>query len=179
MEHSIRIDPITKENEDILRLPNEPFFCEGRVVPMYDGKDWSYEIRMFEPEQVKTECFPDEHYQLDEMGEGFYGLAAYVDGQPAGYALLYSQWNKYLYLDNILVRSQYRRYGVGSRLLEESMKLAAGLEKLGVWLICQDNNLQAMRFYLANGFTLGGMNLPVYEGTGQEGKADLYLYKRL
>ena len=59
------------------------------------------------------------------------------------------------------------------------MKLAAGLEKLGVWLICQDNNLQAMRFYLANGFTLGGMNLPVYEGTGQEGKADLYLYKRL
>ena len=59
------------------------------------------------------------------------------------------------------------------------MKLAAQLGKLGVWLVCQDNNLQAMQFYLANGFQLGGMNLPVYEGTKQEGKADLYLYKKL
>ena len=179
MEHEIQICPITKENEAVLQLPNEPFSCDGRVIPMYDGKNWSYRIEMFGPDQVQTECFPDEHYQLETMGDGFHGLAAYVDGACAGYALLYTQWNQYLYLDNILVQSAYCRYGVGSRLLEESMKLAAQLGKLGVWLVCQDNNLQAMRFYLANGFQLGGMNLPVYEGTKQEGKADLYLYKKL
>ena len=64
-------------------------------------------------------------------------------------------------------------------LLERAMELAEKMDKIGVWLICQDNNLGACQFYFKNGYTLGGMNLPVYDGTKQEGKADLYFYKKI
>ena len=105
--------------------------------------------------------------------------AAYADGKCVGYALLYEHWNRYLYLDNLLVLKDYRRYGVGSMLLKRAMELAEKMDKIGVWLICQDNNLGACQFYFKNGYTLGGMNLPVYDGTKQEGKADLYFYKKI
>ena len=173
----IEIRPITEENEEALALPNDPFLLEGRVTPIFDGKAWSYEITEFPEEEIREDCFPDENYSLANMEKGFHGLAIYVDGVCAGYALLFEHWNKWLYLDNLLISARYRRLGLGSRLMDAALELAASLGKYGVWLICQDNNLQAMRFYLNNGFTLGGMNLRVYEGTGQEGKADLYLYR--
>ena len=171
--------PITKDNEAILTLPNEPFLQEGRVIPIYDGQSWQYRIELFEPDQVTENCFPDEQYHLEDMGERFRGIAAYADGKPAGYAIVYEEWNQWLYIDNLLVTSGYRRAGIGTALMDASLELAEKMQKLGVWLVCQDNNLQAMRFYLQNGFELGGMHLPVYEGTKQEGKADLYLYKRV
>ena len=174
----IEIREITTENKEALKLPNEPFLNEGRLIPIYDGENWSYRIEEFAPEDVTEQCFPPEDYEFDKMEDGFHGLAAYADGKCVGYVLTYVQWNKYLYLDNLLVLKDYRRYGVGSHLLDGAMELAKKLGQLGVWLICQDNNLGACKFYLKNGYTLGGMNLPVYEGTKQEGKADLYLYKR-
>ena len=175
----IEIKEITAETQDALRLPNEPFLNEGKVIPIYDGENWSYRIEKFPLEEITEQCFPDEDYEFEKMGEDFHGLAAYIDGRCVGYAIIYEQWNEYLYLDNLLVLKSYRRYGVGSRLLDAAMELANEQKKLGVWLICQDNNLGACRFYFKNGYTLGGMNLPVYEGTKQAGKADLYLYKKL
>ena len=132
MEHRIEICPITMENAEVLALPNEPFRCEGRLIPLYDGKNWSYRIEMFEAGQVKEECFPDENYQLEEMGEDFCGLAACVDGTYAGYLLAYKQWNRFLYVDNLLVKSEYRRLGVASRLIEECMRLAMEMDQLGI-----------------------------------------------
>ena len=175
---NIEVRPISKENESALALPNEPFPEGGRVVPSFDGENWNYRFEELPPEEINENCFPDENYKFDEMGDKFHGLAAYVDGVCAGYALFYEQWNKWLYLDNLLVLKKYRRTGVASALIEEGMRLSKDLKKLGVWLVCQDNNLGAMKFYLKAGFSLGGMNLPVYEGTRQAGKADLYLYRR-
>ena len=176
---TIEIKEITAANQDALRLPNEPFLNEGKVIPIYDGENWSYRINEFAPEEVTEQCFPNEDYEFEKMGEDFRGLAAYADGKCVGYALLYEQWNRYLYLDNLLVLKDYRRYGVGSILLKRAMELAEKMDKIGVWLICQDNNLGACQFYFKNGYTLGGMNLPVYDGTKQEGKADLYFYKKI
>lgn len=169
---------ITKENESALALPNEPFLNEGRVIPIYDGKSWSYRIEKLPKEEITEQCFPAENYKYEEFGEKFHGIAAYIDDKCVGYALFYEQWNQYLYLDNLLVLKKYRKLGVGTALLNAGMEIAKSIGKLGIWLVCQDNNLQAMMFYFRNGYSLGGMNLPVYDGTCQEGKADLYLYKR-
>lgn len=134
---------------------------------------------MFAPEKITETCFPDENYKLEDLGENYHRIAAYVDGECARFALTKMEWNMWLYLDNLLVLKKFRRAGVGTALIESSMELAKSMGLLGVWLVCQDNNLQAMKFYFRNGFTLGGMNMPVYEGTKQEGKADLYLYRRV
>lgn len=42
----------------------------------------------------------------------------------------------------------------------------------------QANNLTACRFYLKNGFTIGGFNNRVYDGTSPEGNADIYFYRK-
>ena len=49
----------------------------------------------------------------------------------------------------------------------------------GVSTICQDNNLNAALFYLDVGFDIGGLDTRVYDGTKQEGKRDLFLYRTL
>ena len=150
----IEIREITTENKEVLNLPNEPFLNEGRLIPIFDGENWNYRIEEFAPEDVTEQCFPPEDYEFDKMEDGFHGLAAYADGKCVGYVLTYVQWNKYLYLDNLLVLKDYRRYGVGSHLLDGAMELAKKLGMIGVWLICQDNNIGACKFYLKNGYTL-------------------------
>ncbi|MBO4831742.1 MAG: GNAT family N-acetyltransferase [Oscillospiraceae bacterium] len=174
----IEIRPITEENASVLSIPNDPFLCEGRVVPLFDGSTWDHRIERFPESEVREECFPDENYSFDGMGEGFHGLAVYADGVCAGFAVLYEQWNRWLYLDNILISGRYRGMGLGSALVGACIELAVSLDKIGVWAVCQDDNLRAAEFYFMNGFVLGGMDQPVYEGTKQEGKTDIYLYRR-
>lgn len=176
---SIEVRPITAENESALALPNDPFPNGGRVVPLYDGTRFTYRIEECPEDELIVEGFPDENYSLEKLGPDYYGYAAYVDGVCAGFALYRKEWNKWLYLDNLLITAKYRRKGVATALLEEGMKLAAQLGRVGIWTICQDNNLDAFRFYIADGFSLEGMDLSVYEGTKQQGKADLFLFRRL
>ena len=176
METEIR--PITKENESVLALPNDPFLKEGRVIPLFDGRSWDHRIVIYPKDEITEDCFPDENYSFDDMGEGFHGLAVYADGVCAGYALTYERWNRWLYLDNILISGKDRGMGLGSALIDECMELAVSLGKIGVWAVCQDDNLRAAEFYFRNGFVLGGMDERAYEGTKQEGKTDLYLYKK-
>lgn len=175
---AITIRPISKENEVALRLPNDPFLNTGRVIPHYDGKVWSYEIERFTEDKITTDCFPDENYSLEELGGTYHGLAAYIGDECVGFALFEQRWNKYLYLDNLLVPAEHRRSGVGRALVEAGMELAKSLGDIGVWLVCQNNNLPAMEFYIQMGFELGGMDARSYDGTKLEGVTDLHLYRK-
>ena len=47
----------------------------------------------------------------------------------------------------------------------------------GVSLTVQDNNLSACLFYLKAGFRIGGLDTEGYNGTSQEGKADITMYR--
>lgn len=173
----IKIQPITIENKAALKLPNDPFQNTGRMIPMYDGHNWTYEIDNYPLENITEDCFPDENYVYEEMGDDFHGLAAYMDEECVGYAILRTEWNKFLYLDNLLVVGKFRRQGVATALVNEAMQLARDLGKIGLHLVCQDNNLQAMYFYLSMGFEIGGLDTKTYTGTNQANKADIHLYK--
>ena len=62
------------------------------------------------------------------------------------------------------------------------MLIRACLEKAntehmkGIFTIGQDNNLSACLFYINQGFKIGGFDNNVYQGTPQEGKADIVFY---
>ena len=47
---------------------------------------------------------------------------------------------------------------------------------IGLFTQAQDNNLNACLFYLHTGFEIGGFDNHVYNGTSQEGKADIIFY---
>ena len=81
-----------------------------------------------------------------------------------------------MYLYDLKVSQNYRRRGVGAALIEKSMEIARSKNYRGIYAIAQDNNLAACRFYLKNGFEIGGFDDHSYAGSSQEGNADVYFY---
>ena len=62
-------------------------------------------------------------------------------------------------------------------LIEKCMEIAREKNMQGVSLTVQDNNLSACLFYLRVGFRIGGLDTETYNGTSQEGKADIEMYR--
>lgn len=170
------IQLIDKAHAGDINIPNEPFPLYGRMIPSYiDGK-WSYRTVGFPPEEVSEMTFPDENYDYDAMSEDCFFVGAYDGGRCVGLAIWQKPWHKYLYLYDLKVIREYRGRGVASALIRHGRQLAAQLGYRGVYTIGQDNNLNACKFYLKCGFEIGGFDNHVYNGTRQEGKADIYFY---
>ena len=79
-------------------------------------------------------------------------LLARVAGEPAGYAIYFSTFSSFtgragVWLDDLYVRPEFRRRGLGRRLIEAVAKLAA--ERGGVRLewLALDWNERALEFY--------------------------------
>ena len=174
--HSITLRVIDPANERDIRIPNHPFVLFGRLIPRYDGCRWSSTEELF---LEKTQmCFPDEGYRMEAMPDCIF-LGAYAGETCVGLAVLQKSWNKYLYIYDLKVNEVLRGQGIGTMLVQRAESIAADLGYRGVWVVAQDNNLAACRFYLKNGFVLGGLDTQVYRGTAQEGKADVHFYKEI
>lgn len=157
------------------RLPNQPFQLWGRVIPtLQDGK-WSYRVQ--KSNQIGEDCFPDEEYDVTRDDRIFIG--AYFEEQCVGLAVLRKEWYRYLYLDDLKVNADLRGHGIGGILIEAAMEEAKALGLHGVYTICQDTNASACLFYLKHGFTIGGFDNRVYDGTKLDGTGNIIFYREL
>ena len=172
----MEIRRITSENPLDLNLPNEPFSMPGRLIPELKDGGWNWREELFA--NAETMVFPEESYDFEELsGKGIL-LGAYEDGQCIGVAIYQDYWLKYMYLYDLKVSTAARGKGVGTALIEAGMQAAKERGYIGIYTLAQDNNLNACRFYLKAGFQIGGFDNRVYEGTRQEGKADIIFYKK-
>lgn len=161
------------DNEKDLRLPNEPFPMPGRFIPSLQDGAWSWREEIWGT--LQEMCFPDEDYTLEYVKDGF-ALGAYEGDTCVGLAIFKKHWFRYLYLEDLKVSAPYRGTGAGRALIEAGLSMAKEKGYRGIWATCQDNNLNACRFYLACGFTIGGFDNKVYEGTSQAGKGNVEFY---
>ena len=173
----IEIRLIDEAHKGDIRLKNDSFPLYGRMVPSYDGKEWSYTTQNFPPEECGEMTFPDEPYDYEEMAARTFFVGAYEGERCVGLAVLERSFFKYLYLSDLKVASDFRNRGVGRMLIEGCMEIAKEQKMQGVSLTVQDNNLNACLFYLAVGFRIGGLDTETYNGTSQEGKADIEMYR--
>jgi GNAT superfamily N-acetyltransferase len=85
----------------------------------------------------------------------FRALVAEWDGQPAGYALCfdyYSTWaGRGLFLEDLFVREQFRRQGIGKALLAAVARIAVQENCYGVHWEVLDWNEQAIELYKSLG----------------------------
>lgn len=172
----IDIRIIDKTHEADINLPNEPFRLFGRMIPSYTNGEWSYTTQRFPVESSMT--FPDEWYVYDDMIGSSTFIGAYDGDTCVGLAILQEGFFKYMYLYDLKVNLSHRRQGVAKQLIEKAEQLAKEKGYIGIYTQGQDNNLGACLFYLNAGFEIGGFDNKVYEGTKQEGKADIFFYKR-
>lgn len=171
----IEIRTVTDENLDALNLKNDPFEMPGRLIPSLQDGIWQYREELYEKPQVM--CFPDEQYDWERYRKDGVVLSAYLDTCCVGLAICRDSFWKYMYLYELKVSADARGKGIGRKLVEVAMEEARMRGYRGLYLQAQDTNLNACRFYLKNGFRIGGFDNHVYEGTGQAGKADVYFYR--
>lgn len=173
----IEIQRLTEENKQDIFLKNEPFSMPGRMIPALDHGKWRYTIEYFDEPQSMT--FPDEPYDFEELDRNGVIFGAYDDGKCVGLAIYQLPFFKYLYLYDLKVCNGYKGHGIGRKLIEAGLEWAKANGYCGIYTQGQDNNLNACRFYLKTGFEIGGFDNHVYNGTAQEGKADIIFYTHL
>lgn len=165
---------ITEETKDDLQLPNEPFELFGRLLVTRKNNQWSYESELFQ--EVDQMTFPNEAYDFDQIKKEGFALGAYKDGECVGLAIFQHHWNKYMLLQDLKVNRDFRKLGSAGELIKKGQQYASDFGYKGIYTISQDNNLAACKFYLKQGFEIGGLNTRDYQHTLQEGKADVYFY---
>lgn len=175
MDEMITYCKITKERAKDLHLPNEPFALCGELVVSRMENQWVYDTDFYE--KKTSMVFPNENYTFEEVDKKGFAVGAYRDKTCVGIAIYEYNWNKFLYLMDLKVNSQYRKKGIASELLKVGQHYAEKLEYQGLYTIAQDNNLAACKFYLKQNFVIGGLNTMDYQQTSQQGKTDIYFYK--
>ena len=172
----IEVRVIDETRKADINIPNEPFPLFGRMVPSYADEKWGYTEALFDEKDVSEMCFPDENYDYEAMRENHVFLGAYDGDTCVGLAILRDEWLKYMYLYDLKVSGACRGQGVGRALIEKAKEAARARGYIGLYTQGQDNNLGACRFYLKEGFQIGGLDTNVYKGTSQEGKSDILFY---
>ena len=112
-----------------------------------------YELAVYEKEPEAVFTTPKEY--LEDFRNGLFERhVAEMDGQVVGMTLffrMYSSWKgKMLYLDDFVVKEQYRRYGIGQMLYDDFV--AEGRRRgcrLVKWQVL-DWNEPAIKFYQKN-----------------------------
>jgi GNAT superfamily N-acetyltransferase len=112
------------------------------------------------------------------QGDG--GYLALADDEVAGGVLLsVEQWREVARIEDLIVGRQFRRYGIGSLLLNCAADWA---RKQGCWALLletQTTNYPAIQFYLRNGLEVWGIHQHFYPPGPVEHEVAIIMGKRL
>lgn len=108
------------------------------------------------------------------------GYVALVDNQVAGCVILHLEsWRSLARVRDFIVGRQFRRYGIGSLLLNCAADWARHQSCRAILLETQSINYPAMQFYLHNGFEVWGISRNFYPPGPLEHEAAIFLGKAL
>ncbi|MDD6241212.1 MAG: GNAT family N-acetyltransferase [Eubacteriales bacterium] len=163
-------------NKDDLKLATRPYTIKGRMQVRYYNGRWSYKI--IEYKNKSLDDAPIDEYDYDKYSKNYVIFGAYVNDKCVGFALLEkTSRTRYLYVREVRTDSEYLSQGIGTKLLQHCFDKALALGYRGIYAVTPDNNLDSCRFYLYNGFRIGGLDTEYYMGTNNEGKKDIIFYR--
>lgn len=108
------------------------------------------------------------------------GYVALAGGQVAGVVLLtVEQWRSVARIEDIIVGRQFRRYGIGSLLLNCASDWARNRACWAIVLETQNVNYPAIQFYLRNGLEVWSINRHFYPPGSIEHEVAIFMGKKL
>jgi GNAT superfamily N-acetyltransferase len=151
---------------------------------MVDKPAWAFELieTAVEPPLYKDYCkyeksLEDVEAKLGKIAGGYVALA---DDQVAGVVLLnVEEWRLVARVEDLIVGRQFRRYGIGSLLLNCAFDWA---RKHGCWAILletQNVNYPAIQFYLRNGLKVWSIHRHFYPPGPVEHEVAIFMGKKL
>jgi len=135
----------------------------------------SYSIMPVEPYEKILTIDPEDYTTFIDHPQKVIFFAD-ADGKPAGQIKLIPWWNKFAYVEELIVDTEFRGKGVGRALMNRAIEWAKGRNFPGLTLETQDNNVPACRFYEKCGFVLGGFDLCAYKNLDNASEIALYWY---
>lgn len=170
----VRLD---RAKRKCLPRPEEPFEVIGRLVPVYDGQEWTFTEELLDTPREKT--YPNDTYHSKEYinRPNKAAFLAMLDGTCVGSLRVSKKWNGNAFIEDLAVDRAHRGHGVGTMLVDAAVAWAKGKGLRVVSLETQDVNLLACRFYLKYGFKLGGIDKFLYNAYApQREETALYFY---
>lgn len=108
------------------------------------------------------------------------GYVALADGQVAGVILLkVEEWCAVARIEDIIVGRLFRRYGIGTLLLNCAADWARNHGCRAILLETQNINYPAIRFYLRNGLEIWSISRHYYPPGPQEHEVAIFMGKML
>ncbi len=108
------------------------------------------------------------------------GYVALADGQVAGVILLNIEaWRSVTRIEDIIVGRLFRRYGIGTLLLNCAADWARNHGCHAILLETQNINYPAIRFYLRNGLEVWGISQHFYPPGSEEHEVAIFMGKML
>jgi streptothricin acetyltransferase len=98
-----------------------------------------------------------------------------MDGKFAGLIKLISWWNRFAYIEELVVNPEFRRQGVGRALMGRAIEWAKARHFPGIMLETQNDNVPACKLYESCGFVLSGFDKNLYTATNPDTK-EIALY---
>ncbi|GAA5786047.1 hypothetical protein GCM10007860_33130 [Chitiniphilus shinanonensis] len=125
-------------------------------------------------------------YDLEELADDVVDAdCAWLVESPAGgidgfVTAHYEAWNRSMELTGLFVRPARRRQGLGRLLLDKVADVALGTPARQLWLETQNTNLPGIRFYLAQGFAVCGLDTSLYDPNEvMEGEVAVFMARPL
>lgn len=123
--------------------------------------DLGFELKLTSFSQSIHKHFEDKLFQ--DYVEDPYVLSYEKDGVNVAYIEGSIQtWNQTYRIWNFLVLEPYRQHGIGKALMDESIKYAKSLSCRAIILEVQSCNINAINFYLKQGFKFIGLDTIAY-----------------
>lgn len=174
-----------KMEYDIIHLPKEKW--KGRIIPIKYTTDKYYDV-ILEKEKsgfsVKIEKkdfdkpmthSPDEYDFPDKLYEDYFENA-FASGIVLNDELIavietdQEIWSNRLRITELWVSDKYQKKGIGHALIEVAKNQARNEKRRAVILETQSCNVNAVDFYMHEGFTLIGMDTCCYKSNDLERK---------
>jgi GNAT superfamily N-acetyltransferase len=168
--YTLRVNGELAQNDDTMQTLDRPALAfelwETPVDPPIYKSFREYEHKL---EEVET--------RLNSVEGGYVALAG---GQIAGAVLLnVEQWRYIVRIEDIIVGRQFRRYGIGSLLLNCASDWARNRGCWAIVLEAQNVNYPAIQFYLRNGFEVWSINQHFYPPGSVEHEVAIFMGKKL
>jgi len=98
-----------------------------------------------------------------------------VDSKLVGQIKMIPWWNKFAYVEELVVNPDFRGKGIGKVLMDHAIAWAKDQNFPGIMLETQDNNVPACKLYEKCGFKLSGFDVNAFKNF-PETKNEIALY---
>jgi len=173
------IKEVDETNYNDVGTCNGEFIVDSQLILHAENNKIHYTVidrptakKRYEQDEVDYSTFKD---KLERTV-----FLAYVGGKVAGQIDLRKNWNKYAYVEGLVVDLNFRRLGIGQALISQAKRWALERQLPGIMLETQNNNVRACKFYEGCGFKISGFDNNLYKGI--DAKTDevaLYWYFHL